>query len=137
MGGLKYILNVRCHPLRAILSTSDPNISRALFHISPTVLYSMAASVSTYINPTIDPRQLGILAIGLGGSRAHSSRDNPSDWDGIAILPTKKEICDLVSTRRDILCELLWIEIEECSSWSVRSPLLWYTQHASKLSPGN
>ncbi|KAG5292562.1 hypothetical protein I7I48_04688 [Histoplasma ohiense] len=73
---------------------------------------------ASYLNPSVDPAELGFLAIGLGGSRAHSSHNILSDWDGIGILRNKEEICQLITARRDDLCELLWIEVEECLSWS-------------------
>lgn len=85
------------------------------------LVYSMttSAEASTYINPDVDSHQLGFLAIGLGGSRAHSSYNSLADWDGIGILSSKKEICHLMTACTVDLCQLLWIEHEECPSWSV------------------
>ena len=85
------------------------------------LVYSMttSAEASTYINPDVDLHQLGFLAIGLGGSRAHSSYNSLADWDGIGILSSKKEICHLMTACTIDLCKLLWIEHEECPSWSV------------------
>lgn len=79
---------------------------------------------ASYLNPNVDPAELGFLAIGLGGSRAHGSHNILSDWDGIGILRNKEEICHLITARRDDLCELLWIEVQECLSWSVCKPFL-------------
>jgi hypothetical protein len=102
------------------------------------IVYNMTTSVAeafTYINPGVDPYQLGFLAIGLGGSRAHSSHNSLADWDGIGILLSKKEICHLITACRVDLCKLLWVEHEECPSWSVcYHPAVTYV---AKISLGN
>lgn len=84
-----------------------------------TAFANASEEVSTYTNPKIDPRELGILAIALGGSRAHSLHDDHSDWDGFGVLSTKEDICHLINVCRKDLCELLWIDVEECPTWSV------------------
>ncbi len=69
------------------------------------------ATSARNINLSVDPAELNIVAIGSCESRAHSPHVT------VGILRTKNDVINLIIQYRKRLCELLYIEIEECPSW--------------------
>lgn len=81
----------------------------------------MTGHSASYINPAVNAASLGFVAIHLGGSRVFQpwATNLDRDWDGIGIVTTRDDVCRIVKTQANRLCELLWIEKEEHTEWKV------------------
>lgn len=83
-----------------------------------------------YLKDSVDPRELGFLCIGLGGSvvYAQSNVQHPqrpsaqSDWDGFGIVETKQQIFALMNEHRAQLCAMLRIRTETSPGLKVSIP---------------
>ena len=95
---------------------------------------ALASLIQTaYLDPAIDPRELGFLSISIGGSIVHDESKistlqdlEPKDWGGMGIVNSKKDILSLLLEKQPLLCQLLKLHSMESPLPSVKVDLVGF-----------
>ena len=84
-----------------------------------------------YLDPSINPADLGFCCIYLGGSAAYGINidhvvPTGSDWDGLGLVHTREDLVNLMTKYRTQLLQLLMVDYIEGSleSWHVSFPFV-------------